>query len=180
MSRIDIREALPDDAEAIREVQRRTWLATYPNEAYGISKEDIAAHFHEDLQTAKERLERRRRSLSTPPFHAWVALEEETIIGFCIVKHDEYENLVQALYVLPEFQGRRVGRRLLQAVLDWFGAEKDVVLYVAAYNEKAIAFYRTFGFVPAGPVALADTPQLAPGKYIPEISMVKKGSGTEK
>lgn len=68
MTHIHIREAVPDDAEAMRDVQRRTWLATYPNEAYGITKEDIEARFHEDPETTEARRERRRQSVDTPPF----------------------------------------------------------------------------------------------------------------
>lgn len=170
----DIREAFPHDAEAMREVQRITWLATYPNEAYGITKEDIEARFREDPETAKERQDRRRQSVCTAPFHSWVALKEMSIIGFCIVKQDEHENLVQALYVLPDFQSKGIGKRLLQTALDWLGAEKEVVLNVASYNEKAIAFYHAFGFVPNGPVASSGTLQLPSGVRLPEISMIKK------
>jgi hypothetical protein len=37
MKSINIREALPEDAEAMRDVQRHTWIATYSNETYGIT-----------------------------------------------------------------------------------------------------------------------------------------------
>jgi ribosomal protein S18 acetylase RimI-like enzyme len=175
MKSIDVREALPDDAEAMREVQRHTWIATYPNETYGITKEDIEARFREDPETARERRERRRQSVCTAPFHSWVALEETVLIGFCLVKQDDQENLLQALYVLPDFQNKGVGKRLLQTALDWLGREKEVVLNVASYNEKALAFYRAFGFVPNGAVASSEALQLPSGVRLPEMSMVKKG-----
>jgi hypothetical protein len=95
MQNSDIRGVLPGDAEVIREVQRLTWLATYPNETYGITEEDIEACFYEDLATAQEKRERRRRSLCTPPLHSWVALVETSIVGFCIVKQDEPEHLAR-------------------------------------------------------------------------------------
>lgn len=40
---IVIHEATPDDSEAMREVQRCTWIATYPREGYGITKEDLVS-----------------------------------------------------------------------------------------------------------------------------------------
>ena len=175
MGHIHIREAVPDDAEAMRDVQRRTWLATYPNEAYGITKEDIEARFREDPETTEGRRERRRQRMCTPPFHSWVALEGTVVIGFCIVERDEQENVVGALYVLPEFQNRGAGKCLLQTALDWFGGEKEVGLEVASYNEKAIAFYRAFGFVPVGSVPASETVQLPSGVRLPEMKMVKKG-----
>ena len=174
MRSIAIREALPDDAEAMRDVQRHTWIATYPNEAYGITKEDIEARFREDPETVRERRERGRQSVCTAPFHSWVAREGRALIGFCIVKQDDHENLLQALYVLPDFQSQGVGKRLLQTALDWLGSKKEVVLNVASYNEKAIAFYRAFGFVPDEPVASFEALQLPSGVRLPEIRMVKK------
>ena len=175
MKNIDIREACPDDANSMREVQRHTWIVTYPNETYGITKEDIEARFREDPETARERRERRRQSVCTAPFHSWVALEETGIIGFCIVKQDDQENFLQALYVLPGFQSQGVGKRLLQTALDWLGSEKEVVLNVASYNEKAIAFYRAFGFVSKGSVVSAEALLLPSGVRLPEIRMVRKG-----
>jgi ribosomal protein S18 acetylase RimI-like enzyme len=174
MGDIHIREAQPEDADAMRDVQRRTWLATYPNKAYGITREDIEARFSLDPERAEERRERYRRLICTPPFHAWVALEETVVIGFCIAEGGEQESVVGALYILPEFQNRGAGKRLLQATLDWLGMERDVVLNVASYNEKAIAFYRAFGFEPVGPIAPSESLQLPSGAHLPEIKMVKK------
>ncbi len=174
MRSIHIREALPDDADAMRDVQHHTWITTYPNEAYGITKEDIEARFREDPITAGEKRERRRQSVSTAPFHSWVALEGLALIGFCIVKQDAQENLLQALYVLPDSQSKGVGKRLLQTALDWFGTEKEVVLNVASYNEKAIAFYCAFGFIPYGPLPDSEAIHLPSGVRLPEIKMVKR------
>jgi ribosomal protein S18 acetylase RimI-like enzyme len=176
MQSIDIREAVPDDADAMRGVQYRTWIATYPNEVFGITKEDIDARFREDPETAQERREQRRRFTNTDPFHSWVALVGTDIIGFCIVKQDEQENLIQALYVLPDYQHKGAGKRLLQTVLAWFGQDRDVVLNVASYNANAIAFYQAFGFVSLGPLAYTETLQLPSGVHFPEISMVRSGS----
>lgn len=171
---IHVREAQPEDADAMRDVQRRTWLATYPNEAYGITREDIEARFREDPATAEKRRERRRQLVCTPPFHAWVALEGTVVISFCRIEQGEQKNHIQALYVLPDFQHKGIGKHLLQAALDWLGTEKEVVLEVASYNENAIAFYRAFGFVSIGPVDPAELLQLPSGARFPEIKMVRK------
>lgn len=34
----------------------------------------------------------------------------------------------------------------MQCALDWLGTAKPVVIAVVAYNERAIAFYKTHGF----------------------------------
>ena len=176
MEGIVIREAVPDDIDAIRDVQRLTWIATYPNEAHGITREDVETKFREDptLKINQERRERRKQTLFSPPLHSWVALERTSIVGICTVKRDEHENQLQMLYILPDFQGKGIGKRLMQTALDWFGAEQEVELDVASYNEKAIAFYRAFGFVARRPVPEAQASVLPSGIRIPTIIMVRK------
>ena len=54
--------------------------------------------------------------------------------------------------ILPEFRGKGIGSRLVEAALDkaWeFGLEK-VELEVYTINEPAIALYRKHGFVEEG------------------------------
>jgi hypothetical protein len=38
---ISISPAMPQDARSIQEIFYKTWLDTYPNQKYGITKEDI-------------------------------------------------------------------------------------------------------------------------------------------
>ena len=37
---VQIEDATPNDEDGVRQVQQRTWLATYPNAELGITKED--------------------------------------------------------------------------------------------------------------------------------------------
>lgn len=174
MSTISIRKARIEDTEAIRDVQYRTWLETYPNETYGITRKDITDFFFEPPEIAAERRARRQQAINTAPRHSWVALDGEKVIGFCIIRKDGQENLIQALYVLPSYQGKGVGKRLMQEVLDWFGPQKEVILHVASYNEKAIAFYHALGFVSCGLLPDIEAPQLPSGARIPALLMKKK------
>ncbi|QBD74612.1 N-acetyltransferase [Ktedonosporobacter rubrisoli] len=171
-----IRDAVPDDNEAARSVQKQTWLATYPNEELGISREDIAAHFTNISPEARRRRELRKYRINTDPLtHLWVACKEDKIIGFCLATKEDGIHLVQALYVLPEYQGQGAGKRLLQAALDWLGTEHTVVLNVASYNERAIAFYRHFGFVITDNPPQAIVHPLPSGAVIPELEMIRAG-----
>lgn len=56
---------------------------------------------------------------------------------------------LMALYVLREYQGLGLGRRLMEASLARMH-RPDVVLYVLKGNDYAIAFYRHMGFVFTG------------------------------
>src|SRR5713226_9749870 len=55
MMRVQIHDATPNDADGVRHVQQRTWLATYPNAELGITKEDIEARFHASSEEAIKR-----------------------------------------------------------------------------------------------------------------------------
>jgi ribosomal protein S18 acetylase RimI-like enzyme len=69
------------------------------------------------------------------------------------------EPFISSLWVAPEYRGRGVGRRLIEAVADRLAARgvTAVSLWVLDGNDAAREFYTAIGFVPTG------ERQLAPG-----------------
>ncbi|HYF17542.1 MAG TPA: GNAT family N-acetyltransferase [Ramlibacter sp.] len=73
----------------------------------------------------------------------------------------------------PEWQGRGLGRRMMVRLLDWADRWAGVLrieLHVHDDNERAIALYRSLGFVEEGRhrgYALKD------GRYVDSISMAR-------
>ncbi|MBW3570374.1 MAG: GNAT family N-acetyltransferase [Gemmatimonadetes bacterium] len=79
----------------------------------------------------------------------WVAEDEGRIVGFAI--GDLARSNVWALFMDPEFEGRGIGRRLHDQMMDWFfasGAER--VWLSTDPGTRAEAFYRAAGWEPAG------------------------------
>jgi len=77
------------------------------------------------------------------------------------------------LSVSPQWQGRGVGRRLLARLLDWadnWAGVLRVELYVHADNDRAIALYRSMGFVEEGRHKAFG---LRNGQYIDTLSMAR-------
>lgn len=106
---IEIEDAKAEDVDRIRYVLKTTWLATYPNEELGITKEEIEQRFDDSAPEAKERVVRWRQNINTrPDRHEWVVKEEDRVVGWCMVLTGK-ENHIQTLYMLPEFQGKGVG-----------------------------------------------------------------------
>lgn len=172
METITIRDATGNDVYPIREIQKQSWLETYPNKRYEITREDIFDHFNEANEAYERKMEERKKTINTDPrFHTWVAVTEENkVVGFCIAQKSE-ENRINALYVCSDFHGKGVGKLLITKALTWIGENKEICIGVASYNDRAIAFYEKFGFRKTNIVPHNDVASLPSGRLIPEIEM---------
>lgn len=173
-----IEDAKPEDVERIRTIARDAWLELYPNEKYGITREDIAAI---DWFNPEE-LEKRRRKIieKGDSVHTLVLKDDNNnVIGFCKVSKDGHktdragQREIDAMYVVKELQGRGLGKNLMQKAMEWLGTDGDIRLEVVSYNTNAINFYKRFGFQETTNPASDKRTQLPSGKQIPRIVMIK-------
>jgi len=77
------------------------------------------------------------------------------------------------LFVVPEWQHRGIGRKLLQSAIDWadnWGHVLRIELHVHADNERAHALYESMGFVDEGRHKAFG---LRDGVYVDSISMAR-------
>jgi ribosomal protein S18 acetylase RimI-like enzyme len=171
---IVIELARPEDAEAIANIQKDTWLNTYPNETIGLTKEDILQKFDgEDGLGMSRRIEWFKRAIeSIDDTHTlFVARLNENILGYIMSSPNNGQQRVGALYVLPETQGKGIGSKLLTEAINWYGREHDTYLHVASYNQNAIKFYERFGFERTGQ-EFEEPEEALNGKTIPETEMI--------
>lgn len=140
---LSVRQAGPKDAEELSRVHVQSWRETYA----GVLSDGFLAGLN---PTA--RLEMWKRILEGPRVaDHWVACEGERVVGFAGREYPEQQSmgspvLLWGLYVLQSHQGLGLGRKLLEAA----AGDGHASLWVAAQNERAIAFYRRFGFQPDG------------------------------
>ncbi len=146
MSQVVVSKAKLSDAVAIKKIQEDTWLATYVNEKYGITQEDVTLQFSENNNGAgKTVVEKIKGYFADKDTLVLVAKEKQSLLGFCVVKkHSDYNQIIK-LYILPTAQRRGIGAKLIKKALNWLD-DKDVRLTVVAYNQPAINFYKKFGF----------------------------------
>jgi ribosomal protein S18 acetylase RimI-like enzyme len=166
-----IMEALYEDARAIALVLAKTWLHAYPNAGYGITQEDIQARFYhrqEIVASIQAGIRNRRKR------RHWVARENAKVIASCMAYHSEDTGHIGAMYVLPDYQGRGIGTRLMKEALARLGKETEVTLWAAVFNPQPIAFYKRFGFVENGVTRDYDLPN---EKFLPLLQMVKRSEG---
>ena len=161
-----------NDAKGIFNVQKMTWLDVYPNEECGISYDDIAERFSDEKKLIAKiikNIEKYGRKDC-----GWVVEIDDKIVGFCAIFVEEGKDTVGAVYVLPEHQGKGIGKILLQKILNFCRDSKELWLEVATYNKNAINFYQKFGFhiVPK----TEGQHKIIEGKFVPTIKMKKEQS----
>lgn len=67
-------------------------------------------------------------------------------VGFsCISKREDATEII-AIYLLKEYHGKRLGYELMKRTVSQLADNVPVVLWVLKGNEKAIRFYKKFGF----------------------------------
>ena len=79
----------------------------------------------------------------------WVCEIDRRIVGFAIA--DLKENNIWALFVHPDFEGKGVGGKLHEMMLDWyFSQSRENVWLGTSPKTKAEKFYRKYGWREAG------------------------------
>ncbi|MGE3683922.1 MAG: GNAT family N-acetyltransferase [Bdellovibrionales bacterium] len=131
----------------------------YPSEKY------FASFYNALSVVARERVH--IEMIEAPPFEkvsgfqrdliskngpVYYAIQDERVVGWCDVFPEENPRQSHrgalGMGLLPEFRGKGIGSKLLEAVLNHakaFGLEK-VELHVYTTNTPAIALYEKFGF----------------------------------
>ncbi len=156
---VEISIAGPEDTNGIREVQYKWWLASTVNEESGrsvngdnkmrspssregiIPKENVSK-LKRDFQSA------RRKSL--PASETFVAKVNQTLIGFCTVVRGSEQNNLAEIYIIPTFQGKKIGRMLWDSARQFIDQNKDTTVALLRFNTPAKKFYEGLGFAETG------------------------------
>lgn len=174
--KIEIVPANPKDVKGMQEVFYRTWLATYPNEEFGITVDDIEDRFKDRL--TEEYLAKRAEKIANPDEGETLlfAKDGDNVVGVCGIVTREDVNQLRAIYVLPEYQGRGIGWMMWKEAQKHFNSNKDIIVQVATYNQNAIDFYKKLGFVDTGKRWEDDKFKMKSGATFPELEMVIKAN----
>jgi GNAT superfamily N-acetyltransferase len=79
----------------------------------------------------------------------WVATCGNGVVGFAIA--DLIHKSVWALFLLPQFEGKGIGRSLHDEMLEWyFGQAENFIFLTTAINTRADQFYSLKGWRDAG------------------------------
>tara|TARA_Y100000815_G_scaffold262274_1_gene275446 strand:+ start:1250 stop:1696 length:447 start_codon:yes stop_codon:yes gene_type:complete len=79
----------------------------------------------------------------------WVCEVENRIVGFAIV--DLQDKNIWALFLMPEFEKKGIGRQLHKIMLNWYFTQTKSNLWLGTSpNTRAEAFYRKAGYRETG------------------------------
>lgn len=164
-------DADPKYIEQMQDVFYKTWLYTYPNKELGITPEDIEYRFKDRLSSEKLQ-QRREEILNMPASRKYlIALDDEKVIGLCRGEIEENNNRLNAIYILPPYHGKGVGKGLWNELIKFFDPAKDTLVGVATYNAQAIAFYSKLGFRDTGHRFEEERLRMQSGALLPQMEM---------
>jgi GNAT superfamily N-acetyltransferase len=79
----------------------------------------------------------------------WVCELNEKIVGFAIA--DLKEENIWALFILPEYEGKGIGKHLHKLMLDWYFSQGQKWVWLGTSpNTRAELFYRRAGWRETG------------------------------
>ena len=138
-----VRTASKRDIGTISALLGRVWHDTYDS-IYGPEKvNEITRQWH-----SMPALE---HNLNLPSSEFLVADDGNNIAGTAFASQiDANTAKLHQLYILPEFQGKGVGKLLLDEIEESFFEAQNLVLEVEAQNGPAIGFYKYHGFKQTG------------------------------
>ncbi|GLZ34424.1 N-acetyltransferase [Lentzea sp. NBRC 105346] len=132
---MSVRRASVEDADGIARVHVTTWQVAYRG---------VIADEYLDALDSGERAVAWRERLTAGVGTVFVAVEEESVVGFIAVGPSPDEDCLQlfAIYVLPSHWGSGAAAELLDAAVD----SRMTVLWTLADNPRARRFYERHGF----------------------------------
>jgi len=139
---ITLRPWQRSDLASIRRITWESWISTYLD---FIPEDDLKSYF--DLHYTEESL---LSLFDDPSMQGFVAATDGRAVGYArlFFSSDENRLYVSSLYLLPEFEGQRIGSRLIEAA-EGCATEKgldELWIGVMVKNRKALDFYKKVGF----------------------------------
>ena len=129
----------PEEARELSELRCKAWRTTYR----GIFSDELLNKFDFDFHD-----ERNRMWIHSEKFEVYFIMENSQKIGYLILQKKE-PLYVQSLYLLEEFRGKGIGRKVIEFVRDYCRGNGYSGFYLGCHpqNVRALGFYEKMGGV---------------------------------
>lgn len=142
-SMFTIERAKVEEVDPIKQVLSETWVDTYADHLSRSTIEQVTTHWHDPGLL--------RSQIEKPGDYFAVAKDDQTIVGLItVVVLNRDELYLPRLYVRPEYQGKGVGTRLLNAAIASYPDATVIRLEVEQQNAKGHSYWRNQKFVDIG------------------------------
>jgi len=148
MEHIEIRKAVPDDVYKLQEIGRATFYETF---SPFNTEENIKEYLCHSFAT-----EKLKKELSDANSGFYFAYNGKTLTGYLKVNwgssqteiKDANALEIERIYVLKEYQGRKVGQHLYEKAIEIAGERGVDFVWLGVWerNHKALRFYLKNGF----------------------------------
>jgi GNAT superfamily N-acetyltransferase len=115
-----------------------------------------------------------RERISSASEISLVAKENGKVVGVCRVIRREDKDVVEAIYVLPEYQRLGIGSAIWREIQKLLDPTRKIIVQVATHNTDAIEFYKRCGFRDTGKRWEETKFRLRSGTAIPAMEMLAK------
>jgi ribosomal protein S18 acetylase RimI-like enzyme len=173
---IKILRATPEDAPGIQKVTELSSREMY--RLCGLSDQEIDDHF--DTAEGEEKLRKNILNFSEADILLTAKDGSGKIIGFCYANKGDEINRIEAMYILTEFQGSGLAKKLYDTAYENLNPKNDTLLDVFSLNLKGVNFYRKMGFNETGKKSFEERFKDSAGNMleITEMKLEKKHSLT--
>lgn len=164
-----IRILKSNDIDSVFNIFKETWLDTYTNKDFWITKEHILKKYE-----SKERYENIKKYISNfSDEKIWYWLEINWNLVWVWITNMMWDKChIWAIYVLAQYQKKWIWQILLDKLLEFGKNYKEIYLEVWVYNTNAINFYKKNWF---DIVKWSESKhKIIDDVFIPTIIMVRK------
>lgn len=127
----------------------KAWKESYLNPERGVTEELIdqfIGHLAHDTDYRKNTI---IEALANPDkiMYRVVWNDKGEVVGFFHGTKEDTQNVLDGVYLLDEAKGTGVGGKLMREFLNWIDKSKKTYLEVFSTNQKALGYYKKYGFV---------------------------------
>ncbi|OGY25658.1 MAG: hypothetical protein A2Z24_00950 [Candidatus Woykebacteria bacterium RBG_16_44_10] len=140
--KISIRIASKRDLKDYTDLLQRTYQVAYTDEKIGLTKERFSK---EVFATPHTQSYLKSNLVVNDKQKTWLAFLDSNLVGSITITDKSEECELRGFYVTPQYQGKGIGKKLWNLVLD-FAGDKDIVLDLYSHNRKTIEMYKKWGF----------------------------------
>jgi GNAT superfamily N-acetyltransferase len=127
----------------------QSWKETYVTPESCLTEEMVDEKLGHMLTNTEFRKNTISESLENPSkvFYRVIRNNKNKIAGFFHGSKNEEFNELDGIYLLDEVKGSGISGKLMEEFLDWIDKSKPTRLEVFSFNERALNYYKKYGFV---------------------------------